>query len=80
MDLSTRLPATVKLEGFDISLEATTLSGHLPPNVSFRKWDIKQSPPEDLVGQYDIVHIRLLIFVLLDDDIPKILQNLPSLR
>ncbi|RYC55499.1 hypothetical protein CHU98_g10712 [Xylaria longipes] len=79
MDLSARLPATVQLEGLDVSLEATTPREWLPSNVSYREWDIKQEPPEDLAGQYDIVHIRLLIFVLLDDEIPAVLPKLLKL-
>ncbi|KAI1170960.1 S-adenosyl-L-methionine-dependent methyltransferase [Nemania sp. FL0916] len=79
MDLSSRLPASARLDGLDVSLEATTPTEWLPSNVSFREWDIKQEPPEDLVGQYDIVHVRLLIFVLLDDEIPSVLQRLMKL-
>lgn len=75
MGLSSRLPQTVRLEGLDISLEATTPKEWVPSNVSFREWDFKQDPPEDLVGQYDVVHLRLLILVLLDDEIPAVLQR-----
>ncbi|KAI0812859.1 S-adenosyl-L-methionine-dependent methyltransferase [Xylaria sp. FL0064] len=79
MDLSARLPETVRLDGLDVSLEATTPAEWVPSNVSFREWNIKQEPPEDLIGQYDVVHLRLLIFVLLDDEIPAVLQKLIKL-
>lgn len=79
MDLSSRLPATVRLEGLDVSLKATPPTEWVPSNVAFREWDIKQEPPEDLVGQYDVVHVRLLVFVLLDDEILGVLQRLIKL-
>ncbi|KAJ8121264.1 hypothetical protein ONZ43_g2243 [Nemania bipapillata] len=79
MDLSARLPATVRLEGLDVSLAATTPAGWVPSNVSFREWNIKQEPPEDLIEQYDIIHVRFLLFVLLDDEIPGVLQRLMKL-
>ncbi|KAI0188242.1 hypothetical protein F4808DRAFT_466220 [Astrocystis sublimbata] len=63
-DMGVRLPAIVQLDGLDISLKATPPAEWLPSNVSFREWDIRSDVPEDLVGQYDIVHVRLLIFVL----------------
>lgn len=41
-----------------------------------RKWDIRQPLPEDLVGAYDVVHIRNFAFVLRDRDISQILHKL----
>ncbi|KAI1122476.1 S-adenosyl-L-methionine-dependent methyltransferase [Nemania abortiva] len=78
-DLSAHLPATVQLDGLDVSLKAIPPVEWLPSNVSFRQWDIREAVPEDLVGQYDIVHIRLFIFVLLDKEVPEILQKLTML-
>ncbi|OTB02438.1 hypothetical protein M426DRAFT_264618 [Hypoxylon sp. CI-4A] len=78
-DLSTRIPTTVQLDGLDISLEATPPAQWVPSNVSFFEWDIRQDVPEKLVGQYDIVHIRLFIFVLLEKEIPGVLQKLTML-
>ncbi|KAI0553288.1 S-adenosyl-L-methionine-dependent methyltransferase [Xylaria curta] len=78
-DMSGRLPATTRLEGLDISLKATPPAEWLPPNVTFRVWDIKQAVPESLVGKYDVVHVRLLSFVLRDDEVPSVLQNLTQL-
>ncbi|KAI0419308.1 S-adenosyl-L-methionine-dependent methyltransferase [Xylaria grammica] len=78
-DMSTRLPPTTQLDGLDISLKSTPPGQWLPPNVTFRLWDVKQAVPEDLVEKYDVVHVRLLIFVLRDDEIPVVLQNIMSL-
>ncbi|KAH8163676.1 hypothetical protein CIB48_g4565 [Xylaria polymorpha] len=74
-DLSTRLPATAHLDGFDISLKATPPANWLPSNVTFQTWDIRDDVPEALLGHYDIVHIRLLSFVLRDEEVPGILEK-----
>ncbi|PYI14349.1 UMTA methyltransferase family protein [Aspergillus violaceofuscus CBS 115571] len=36
----------------------------LPSNVRLHEWDIFSEVPEHLVGQYDVVHVRLLVFVV----------------
>ncbi|KAI1203573.1 S-adenosyl-L-methionine-dependent methyltransferase [Nemania serpens] len=78
-DLSTRLPATTQLDGLDISLKATPPAEWLPPNVTFHLWDIREAVPETFVEKWDVVHVRLLSFVLRDDEIPSVLQNLTRL-
>ncbi|KAI0107713.1 S-adenosyl-L-methionine-dependent methyltransferase [Nemania sp. FL0031] len=78
-DMSTRLPPTAQLDGLDISLKSTPPEQCLPPNVTFRLWDIKEAVPQDLVEKYDVVHVRLLIFVLHNDEVPVVLQNLTKL-
>jgi hypothetical protein len=37
--------------------------------------DIRQAVPNMLFEQYDIVHIRLLSFVLQDEEIASVLRN-----
>lgn len=64
------------LDGLDISFDATPPPEWLPPNMTLRHCDIKADIPEELVGVYDIVHIRHFIFVLLDDDLKPVLTNL----
>ncbi|OTA91940.1 hypothetical protein M434DRAFT_32210 [Hypoxylon sp. CO27-5] len=78
-DISARLPESVQLDGLDISLKATPPVEWLPSNVSFRQWDIKRDIPEDLAEKYDVVHVRLIIFVLHDKEVPGILQKLIKL-
>lgn len=47
--------------------------------MTFRHWDIKESVPEDLVGAYDIVHVRFLAYVVRNDEIADIAAKLASL-
>ena len=51
----------------------------LPNNMNLHKWDIKTHIPKEFEGIYDIVHVRMLTFVLLDDEIESALSNLLKL-
>lgn len=48
----------------------------LPENISLHKWDIKTDIPKEFEGVYDIVHVRMLTFVLMDEDVENALRNL----
>jgi hypothetical protein len=79
-DLASCLPKTVQLEGLDVSLSAAPPPSWLPANVTLRHWDVKDAVvPADLLGAYDVVHIRNFAFVLRDDDVPGVLARLVSL-
>lgn len=74
-DLSSQLPASTQLDGFDIVISQAPPKDWLPANVTIRQWDIFTDVAEEFVEKYDIVHVRLLVFVLKGDPIP-ILRNL----
>ncbi|PYI11097.1 S-adenosyl-L-methionine-dependent methyltransferase [Aspergillus sclerotiicarbonarius CBS 121057] len=74
-DLSRRLPPSVQLDAFDISFQAMPPRELLPPNINLHQWDIKTDIPKEFEGVYDVVHIRQLTFVLLDDEIETALRN-----
>lgn len=67
---------SAQLEGFDIFLDGVPPADTLPPNVKFRHWNLKEDLPEDLVGAFDIVHLRSLSFVLLNDQVPAASERL----
>lgn len=79
LDLASKLPASVRLDGLDLSLDAAPQPALLPTNVALRRWDLKEPVPEDLVGVYDVVHIRNFSFILLDEEIPRVLRDLVDL-
>ena len=78
-DLGARLPKSVRLDGLDISFHATPPQQWLPSNMTLRHWDVKTEVPEDLIGVYDIVHIRNFAFILQSDDIQRVLNKLMRL-
>lgn len=75
IDMS-RENVSVQFDGFDISLDQCPPPEWLPSNISIRKLDILKPLPEELVGQYDIVHVRLLLCVIRNDDPVPVLTNL----
>lgn len=78
-DLSALLPETTQLDGLDISFDATAPQEWLPPNVTLRHFDVKGEVPPHMVGCYDMLHIRNFAFVLLDVEVPQVLENLVKL-
>lgn len=78
-DVSPHLPRSAQLDGLDISFDASPPRQWLPPNVTLRHFDVKGDVSTDLVGCYDIVHIRNFAFVLLDEEVPHALSNLAKL-
>ncbi|KAK4233004.1 hypothetical protein C8A03DRAFT_48307 [Achaetomium macrosporum] len=79
-ELASSLPETVQLDGLDVSLQAAPPPQWLPANVTLRRFDIKNpAVPPELIGAYDVVHIRNFAFVLRDDEIPGSLARLVAL-
>lgn len=68
--------ASAQIDGFDVSLAQCPPPEWLPSNVSIRKLDIFEPLPEELVGKYDIVHVRLFLCVVRNDDLVPVLTNL----
>ncbi|KAI1075742.1 S-adenosyl-L-methionine-dependent methyltransferase [Whalleya microplaca] len=75
-DVGARLPKSVQLEGLDISFKAAPPPEWLSSNVRLRYWNIREPVPDELLGAYDIVHIRNFSFVLKDDEIDSVLGRL----
>ncbi|KAI2628672.1 S-adenosyl-L-methionine-dependent methyltransferase [Hypoxylon sp. NC1633] len=68
-----------RLDGFDVSFDAAPPRETLPTGVTFRQWNVKDSVPEDLVGTYDIINVRFFSFVILNDEVPRVVAKLFSL-
>ena len=74
LDIARTFP-TAQIDGFDISLQQSPPPEWLPKNVTVREWDIFSDLPPDLQGVYDIVHIRLLLLVVRNNDPRPALRN-----
>ncbi|PQE32675.1 UMTA methyltransferase family protein [Rutstroemia sp. NJR-2017a WRK4] len=61
--LTARFP-DAQLHGFDNDLEQVPHRSWLPENVDIRYWDIFDEVPDERVGKYDFVHVRLVVLVL----------------
>lgn len=78
LDLARSLPNS-SLDGFDISLQQCPPPEWLPPSVHVHQWDIFTPVPLDLKVQYDIVHIRLALLVIRNNDPRPVLRNVMEL-
>jgi hypothetical protein len=67
---------SVRIDGFDVSFDQCPRPQWLPENTSIRKVDLYGPLPEDLVGVYDVIHLRLFLVVIRDDDPVPVLRNL----
>ena len=64
------------IDGFDIDLQQCPPAEWLPSNVTLREWDIFSSTISPaLESTYDVVHIRLLLLVVQDNDPRPVLRN-----
>lgn len=64
IQLARKLPISASLCGFDISLSQAPPRAWLPPNLELREWDVFTPVPDNCVGRFDVVHVRLLLLVL----------------
>ena len=79
LDLAEEVPTSVQMDGLDITLSQAPPKQWLPPNISMREWSIFEDVPGDLVGKFDIVHVRLLLLVIPDDNAVPVVQRLAKM-
>lgn len=58
----------MQLDGFDVSGEQFPVPEYLPNNVRLYEQDAMKEPPQELQGQYDVVHVRLFLAVITGED------------
>ncbi|KAF9884862.1 hypothetical protein FE257_001205 [Aspergillus nanangensis] len=78
-DLARQLPPTVQLDGFDISDQQFPHQSLWPSNVHLDILDSLTEAPGRLVGQYDVVHIRLWTSVIRGNDPGPLIRHASSL-
>ena len=66
----------MQLHGFDISLDQCPPQQWVSPNIQFRAWDAFGEVPAELRGQYDIVHLRLFMVNIKDNDASVLIENI----
>ncbi|KAJ6151535.1 hypothetical protein N7470_007132 [Penicillium chermesinum] len=67
------------LDGFDIDLSNTPPAQWLPKGLTLHNWSVFDPAPENLVGKYDVVHLRLLILVVENSDPVPVIRNVARL-
>lgn len=76
IQLARHLPASASICGFDISLSQAPPRAWLPRNLELREWDIFTPVPDDCLGKYDVVHVRLLLLVLTPANVRAVVRRL----
>ena len=74
LDLAKSLPSA-QFDGFDISESAFPPEQWLPDNLSLRVLNAFDEPPAELWGRYDVVHLRLFLLVVNDNDPTQLLNH-----
>nr|POF13360.1 n-methyltransferase tcpn [Quercus suber] len=67
------------LHGFDINLNQAPPAQWLPKNLKLHSWNLFEDVPQEFVGAFDIVHVRLITVLIKDNDPRKVMQNLYKL-
>jgi hypothetical protein len=72
-------PSLAELHGFDVSLDQVCPKPWLPASMHMHTWDIFKEPPQEFVGYFDVVHVRLITVVIKNNDPRPVLANLTKL-
>ncbi|KAL9103071.1 MAG: hypothetical protein Q9187_009049, partial [Circinaria calcarea] len=75
LELARDLSSSAQLDGFDIDLSQSPPKEWLPKNVNMYKLDVFGELPDDFVGKYDVIHARLFLLVVQNNDPMPILKN-----
>ncbi|MCJ1270762.1 hypothetical protein MMC22_010659 [Lobaria immixta] len=71
--------STASIDGFDISADQFPPKEWLPSNVSLGTFDALLPIPDELIEKYDIIHVRIFVAVVKNEDPTPILKNLISM-
>ncbi|KAB8297397.1 hypothetical protein EYC80_002740 [Monilinia laxa] len=78
-DLSGILPETCQLHGFDISDIMFPNRAAIPANITLCEHNLLDAFPEEFLGKYDVVNVRLMIVALSFDQWEPAVRNLITL-
>jgi hypothetical protein len=70
------VPSDARLQGFDISPTHFPAPGFLPKNLSMHVWDAFSELSAELVGAFDVVHIRAITSAVKDNHVEPLMKNL----
>lgn len=75
LDAYDRLPKSTQLVGLDISFDAAPPPEIFPASIAFQKWDVRDPVPDELIGAFDIVNVRFMVFVVLMEEVPLVVDK-----
>lgn len=75
-ELSRILPPSAQLQGYDLDISQSPPQEWLPSNIAHSTWDAFSEVPDDMVEQYDVVHIAIFMLLISKNDPVPLLKNL----
>ena len=78
-EIAPKLPSGARLDGFDLVTTKFRTKDKLAANIRLRQGDILSPFPEELWGQYDVVHVRFLVLALKAEQWSEAAANLMTL-
>ena len=79
LELAETLPRSTKIEGLDKNLDQIPFDRLLPPNVTFKEFDLMRDVPHDLVERYDVINIQYVMIFVLDHNFNSILGKVQKM-
>ena len=73
------MPASARLDGFDISDQQFPRENIYGDNVSLSTLDIFKPLPRHLLAKYDVVHIRYFMGIAVNDSVQIAMDNLNAM-
>ena len=62
------IPSSAQLDGYDNNLSQCPPKEWLPDNVNIYNFDAFAKLPKELIGKYDILHVRLFLLIVQNND------------
>lgn len=75
-NIARTLSQDAQFDGFDINLSQCPLVPWLSVNIRWRVMDMFEDVSVDFVKKYDIVHVRLVLLMISNNDFRSIIRNL----
>lgn len=75
LDAYDRLPKSTQLVGLDISFDAAPPPETFPASITFQKWDVRDPVLDELVGAFDVINVRFMVFVVLKEEVPLVVDK-----
>ncbi|KAM6486545.1 S-adenosyl-L-methionine-dependent methyltransferase [Trichoderma sp. SZMC 28011] len=79
LDVSSQVPSTVQLHGFDISDEQFPPKSTLPSNITLQVMNAFEEVPEEHFQKYDVVHARLWCAIIRGCDTFALIRHVTQL-
>ncbi|KAI0195669.1 S-adenosyl-L-methionine-dependent methyltransferase [Xylaria flabelliformis] len=79
LDIAKTFSPDAELVGIDFDTSKFPSASDLPPNITLRQANMFEPFPNDLVGKFDVVNVRLIVFALKEGYGIDLVRNLMTL-